>query len=257
MSLHYRLFVTDVDGTIMGGQHGISPETKAAVCLLKSRGVMVTLATGRNLWEAEPIVQELEIECPVILANGAQVYDYTSEKLLYGKNLDWFNVIEFLKEYVNVGILASWHDGTNWNDLPLSQFLEICELLTIKRIILELPPGLNLRSSSGSPFWAFRDGETQYEITPKSAEKGDGLEQLCTILGVQSSQTVTLGNDINDISLIERAGVGFAVGDSVDRLKRCADGVLAPLRDEPILAVTRWLLGEVSWEALVATKNCK
>lgn len=92
----FRLFVTDIDGTIFGPRQPISRETKKAVALLRSHGFGVTAATGRNQWEAQRLVTNLGIELPVILANGAQIFDFAAGRLLYGKSFCIQTLTEFL-----------------------------------------------------------------------------------------------------------------------------------------------------------------
>ncbi len=248
----FQYLVCDIDGTIMDKDFPTSRGTKEALWRLQKNGVGVTLATGRNEWEARAIVQDLQIASPVILANGAQIYDFTQESLLYGQQMDPLKLSTFLQDYQDPNATVSWHDGVGWESLPVPIFLERCRILRIKRLVIKNPQGVSLKSSIGSPFWAFRDEDGRCEITPKSAQKGDGLRSLCRISGIRPDQVVAVGNDSNDLSLLKLAGLGLAVGDGVEVLKELADGVLAPLRGEPVLAVARWLLGELSWEALVS-----
>lgn len=250
-----RYLVCDIDGTLMDTNYPISQKTKDAFWRLQQKGVGVTLATGRNEWEAREIANFLGITAPVILANGAQIYDFSKERLLYGQQINSSEVIGFLGNHMDSDISISWHNGVSWESLPMPQFLQQCHALIMKRVILDFPKGKSLGSSRGSMFWAFRNGESQYEITPRSAEKGEGLKNLCRLLDWPICQTVAVGNDINDVSLFEVAEVGLAVGDSIEVLKECSKGILAPLQDEPIVSVARWLLGELPWEALVSLRN--
>jgi hydroxymethylpyrimidine pyrophosphatase-like HAD family hydrolase len=248
----FKYLVCDIDGTILDKDFPISEDTREALRLLQKSGFGVTLATGRNEWEARDIVEDLQIVSPVILANGAQVYDFSRKSLLYGQHMDASEIHSFLRDYKDFDITLSWHDDVGWQSLPMAGFLETCHALVIRRLVFKLPTGVSLKSSCRSSFWAFRNEDGRYEITPKSAQKGEGLLNFCRVLGLSPDLIVSVGNDTNDLSLLEAAGLGLAVGDGVDSLKERADGILVPLREEPVVAVVRWLLGEITWEALVS-----
>jgi len=248
---YIRILICDVDGTILDKDFPLGARSKKAVRELQDKGLGVTLATGRNEWEARQVVQELRLTLPVILANGAQIYDFHKEQLIYSQRIKNLDVMEFLGDYADLSGSVSWYDGADWQTLAIGQFFKKCNDLVLKRILVDLPAEINMKSSCGSPFWVFRNGTSRYELTPKSAHKGQGLQHLCRILGILARDTVAIGNDSNDLSLLESAGIGLAVGDGLASLKKKADGVLVPLREEPIVAVAKWLLGELAWEDLV------
>lgn len=69
---------------------------------------------------------------------------------------------------------------------------------------------LRLADSPACPYWLFQEGDL-VELTPKDVNKGEGLLVLCSLLGIATEQVVALGNDLNDVELIQLAGVGLAV----------------------------------------------
>ena len=154
----YKLLICDIDGTLMNQENPISVETKKALRGLSKRGVGVTLATGRNLWEAQDIVKDLRITLPVVLANGAQIYDFSKEQLLFGKDLDCDDVYEFLREKVPLSALVSWHDGTQWEHGSVKELLFHSPGVVMKRLLIILPPGRRLEDHEESLFWVFWDG---------------------------------------------------------------------------------------------------
>ncbi|HKM42952.1 MAG TPA: HAD-IIB family hydrolase [Limnochordia bacterium] len=248
----YGLLISDIDGTIMDHQEIISPQTKQALNSLTAEGIGVTLATGRNYWEARGIVKELNIKLPVILANGAQIYDFTSEQLLYADELDIPVMMNFLRSLQGEeDTLVRWYDGQQWVSKPLLELLVHEPPQVVQRLMLVRSPDLpSLVDDDSVPYWIFRDGD-YYEFTPKSACKGAGLAKLCSILEIEVEQVVALGNDPNDCGLLEKAGIGFVVADGNSAVFPYADGIVASMKEHPMIGIAQWMLGNMPWERIV------
>ena len=70
-------------------------------------------------------------------------------------------------------------------------------------------------------------GYSNLEFTRKGADKGRALEKLCTLIDVDINQTIAIGDSLNDLTAIEAAGVGIAMGNAMPEVKRVADDVTA------------------------------
>ncbi|MFD2446863.1 HAD family hydrolase [Bacillus sp. CGMCC 1.16607] len=79
-----KCIATDMDGTLVSGAHIISQENKEAILAAQSKGIEVVVATGRSYEEASFILKDAELECPMILVNGAEIR--TKEGKLIGEN---------------------------------------------------------------------------------------------------------------------------------------------------------------------------
>jgi len=71
------------------------------------------------------------------------------------------------------------------------------------------------------------------------------LEEVCQILHVPMDETVAVGDSLNDLAMIARAGFGVAMGNAQEEVKRAADWI-APTNEEDGVAevIRRYLLGE-------------
>ena len=255
-SPNHRLFVTDIDGTIYGPKHPISQETKVAVALLRRRGIEVTLATGRNQWEAQAIVTELGLSLPVILANGAQIFSFSEGHLLYAKPFCLATLMDFLRKIpADFPLLIRWYAKDSWQECALPDFGEQVGLQEVKRVILLDPSQtLELFDADESPYWIFRDGQGQIELTPKDANKGEGLLELCSLLKIGPGQVVALGNDTNDLELIQTAGLGLAVQGGHPQLLEVCQGITGRMEDHPVRDIAEWMVGNTPWERIVMWK---
>lgn len=79
----YRLLVFDIDGTLLRDDRSLPRAVAEAVALAKSRGFGVTLATGRELSEAEPVIRRIRPNVPLVCCNGAVVYDPNTRRVLW------------------------------------------------------------------------------------------------------------------------------------------------------------------------------
>ncbi|WP_404330532.1 Cof-type HAD-IIB family hydrolase [Mesobacillus maritimus] len=68
-----KCIASDMDGTLLNAYQKITDENKAAILKAQEQGVEFVVATGRSYAEAQFVLKEAEIECPVICVNGAEV----------------------------------------------------------------------------------------------------------------------------------------------------------------------------------------
>ncbi|MGA9174213.1 MAG: HAD-IIB family hydrolase, partial [Thermoactinomyces sp.] len=80
-SLVYPFLVSDMDGTLLNDAKEISAENKEGIALFREKGGFFTLATGRSYPESKKYIRELKLSCPVILYNGAMIYDPATDQL--------------------------------------------------------------------------------------------------------------------------------------------------------------------------------
>lgn len=72
------------------------------------------------------------------------------------------------------------------------------------------------------------------DVIEKKASKAEGLKRLCAYYGLSLADTVAFGDSMNDIEIIRTAGIGVAMGNSVDALKEAADYVTAPVGEDGV-----------------------
>ena len=81
--LNNVLLAADADGTLLTDDNRILEKDKAAIRLLLDSGGLFTIATGRAVNFARPIAEELSLEIPAVIFNGAAVYDYNKDCFLW------------------------------------------------------------------------------------------------------------------------------------------------------------------------------
>ena len=259
----YRLIALDVDGTLLDGQGGVTPGTKATLQALVAQEVHVALATGRRNIIANFLPPLLEIPLYMILSNGAVIRDHTGA-IAYESYLpsDWaWHAVE---EARRLGLRSTIYENAAAGDRmifdgdwrvhksPQSQLRrrpELEALFVDLNTVSDLPDpieivlwgtdeemqsladalratGLNYtlvfwRGRESSSF--VRDGQSALEILGPNTSKATALTWLCRHLGIAPPQVVAFGDDVNDVEMLQFAGLGVAVGSATQAARDAAD----------------------------------
>ena len=99
----FRLLVLDIDGTLLDPSDVVTPVVRDAIAAARARGVEVALATGRRLSTTLPIVEQLGIELPLVLSNGALVWSTRDEAPL--------NTEDFTPQHLSMVVEQAVGDG--------------------------------------------------------------------------------------------------------------------------------------------------
>ncbi len=250
--MKYMMLVTDIDGTITDKDHNIVPLNKKAIEKAKELGLYVTLATGRRPESAKKFVDELNIECPVIVYNGAGIYDYKKGEFLYKEILDKDSsvlAISLLDKYPELSVFLYYDHGsyTKEENETVREYMQKDKIdLIYKKDLLSLikkeaPIKIMIigERSVLDRFYEeishyntsvnFTNSEINYlEILPKNASKGNMLRMITSKLGIKLEEVIAVGDKDNDISMIEISGIGVAVENASPLLKEKADYIAPP-----------------------------
>jgi hypothetical protein len=274
----YRLLAIDIDGTLVNSQNELTLRTRQAVLHARRAGVEIVLATGRRYSRALPLVEPLALNVPLITASGALIKRATDHATLfqaefangalarclhridaagfepvlyadtYDQGFDFFlarptsfrpELVEFLEknagfervvpELINEhppGVFAGFAMGSRDEMLALQNDLE-----------RELPGQLYVHVLRSPRYRGY-----MCEIAPHGVSKWTGVLRLASAAGIEPHEICAVGDDVNDIPMIEGAGLGIAMGNALEEVKAVADRV-APTHDEDGLArVVEWLL---------------
>jgi len=250
-----RLLVTDLDGTLLDRDHLVNRCIASTVEKIRSMGLDVTFATGRALHSTKPYIEALNIEKPVILLNGARIYDPVSDRYLMERRFQESSVVKILKSeltrWVTVGIFIEdetylWnvHDGASsyiYRDAmtyrstkdPLSLNLD-----NVVKIVFSSFPGVlndiyeSCRSELKNIAEIVRSERDLIEFLPPGVNKGTALEKLCDLLEIEMENIIAVGDSLNDLQMIEKSGVGVAVGNASEEVKRVSKIVLESNQSE-------------------------
>ena len=254
MSRSYRLLVADIDGTLVTGDRRITPGVLGAVQQAQARGVRVCLATGRLWMSAEPYVRRLGADPPAILYNGGLVYDFRADAEWRRVHLDHAHaraVLEILRGFPEVqphlyvgdrvytGTANEITDRYRRKDgLPVEEVGDLIEFLPRDPMkILIIGGRAHLERVAAEirmhpmPINTVFSEETYLEILPAGSSKGVALRFVAEHLGIPLRAVIAVGDNLNDLEMIQTAGLGVAMGNAPEALKVAA-GYVAPTNDE-------------------------
>lgn len=242
------LLVFDLDGTLLNSKETISPLTKSLLFELKSLGNIITIASGRPERAIQPYFDELGLSGPFICCNGALVvnpdekgfkplkkmikkefvyrfFERFPEKLVKNFMIEDENTQYYLRyneEYkfffCPEGIKHAYGSvfETIHNDV-LSMVVELKDIRLCQEIenwIESEYDGLSIR------FWD--DAPRFGEIYHYSVNKSTGIDYIANQYHIDRQHVICFGDAMNDIGMIKRAGISFAMKNGADGLKRAA-----------------------------------
>lgn len=246
--MDYKLMAVDIDGTLINSEGKLTNKTRDAIKVAVSKGLIFIIASGRPVQGIEYINEILNIDVPFITYNGAMVVMGKSKKVLYEKRLfdsDAKEIIELGKKF-NTTIIV-WSE----NKLYVSEMNEKVEKykeITKGEPILFTDIDKLVNKGVTKVLW-YDDEETiEYyqsimgnlvsgnvnfhtsrpmflEFVDKQASKAIAMEKLGEYFGIKQCEMIAIGDGFNDLSMIEYAGLGVAMGNSKDEIKKRADYV--------------------------------
>lgn len=254
------LLCTDLDDTLLTTDKQISEENKKAIEYFKNEGGLFTFATGRVVHGARMMLEHIAPNAPMVCFNGGGIYDFKRDKLLWSVYLDdeAIEVVEFVdRNFPQAGIEVCTEDivyvakanrvvreHLMFEKLPekYSDYHSIPEkwkkvLFMVEKEELAEIRSLLLNSEFADKYTFIRSSPNYYELLPKNSDKGSGLIKLAEILRIDPKMTVGMGDNENDITLIERAGVGIAVANAIPEAREAADYITVDNNSSAVSAV--------------------
>jgi 5-amino-6-(5-phospho-D-ribitylamino)uracil phosphatase len=276
--MSYRLLALDIDGTLVNGEHELTPATRDAVRTAKTAGIEVVLATGRRYSRTLPLVEPLGIEVPLVTASGALIKHPHDHQTLFLATFGPGVLLKTLKVVHSAGYEAvmygdTFHLGFDYYcsrlDTKQAVLAEYYSMnVDCERIYPELmtnpPAGLFAGFVMGSKDEMLELESELYrqlpnqlachvlrsprytgfmcEIAPAGVSKWTGVLHLAHERGISATEICAVGDDVNDIPMITEAGLGVAMGNAVEELKVVADRVAPCNNSDGLVEVVRWIL---------------
>lgn len=261
----YRLVALDVDGTLLDPAHNLSPRNRAAVLSARRRGVIICLATGKLLASVQPLVRELGIDGDHITCNGAALMDSTTAAPTKSWKMtptQWKAALAAIHT-ADAEMPVAWYttdaiytDATpGFLDTTLAAYHEPA-VRHIRTLDETLPPPLKfLMTGDEQRLLSLRDALQKricadmtvvrttsdfVEVMAPGVSKGVALDELARQRGIAREEIVAIGDGENDISLIEAAGLGIAMGNAMPALlERASQRTLSNAEDGVAFALKR------------------
>lgn len=250
-----KLVATDLDGTFLKNDRSITKENIDSLHSLGQKGILRVVATGRNL---KKTMEVLSSDIPfdyIVFSSGAGVYDWKHEKLLFKQNLDQ-HIVQQLTDFlvardlnfhlfkpvpenyqcwyyrgsVECSEFESYFDFHQSHSEPLPSDHQIksdaCQFLVVfpnnpdrffamkNEIEHQFSKVKVVRTSS-----PLDTGYIWMEIFHQSVSKGNGVKFVCDSLQIEHEYTLGIGNDFNDMDLLEFTNHSYVVENGPQEMK--------------------------------------
>jgi len=267
-----RLIALDIDGTIAGESNEVNPAVIEALQAVQAKGIQVTLATGRMYCAAQYYAQAIGTQVPIICYNGAWIQAPQNQQRLWHVpvpiELAW-QLLDYCEQPERQALLEV-HFYLN-DQLYVREVTEQTQFYMERsriqahpvgdlRKMLDQPPTKVLAMSSQPELikTVFRSLQQQYcrdelyltqsnpyflEVCHPNASKGQALRYLTEqILNIKPENAIAIGDNFNDLEMLQYAGIGIAMGDAPPEVKAQADGIAPKVEaDGVITALEKWI----------------
>jgi Cof subfamily protein (haloacid dehalogenase superfamily) len=251
----YDLVLFDLDGTLLSETRSILSENCSALERLVRSGVKVGLATGRTYRSARPYAEMIAANGPLILFNGARVWDCSKGEYTYRRDLpreEALIALELAREvdgghvnlYVGDDILIESRtprsiESEEKDGVPhtvvgdLTEFLLNSRENPVKIMLIAEPEqleafALKFRARSKGAAELIRSELRYLEFTGRGVNKGSALGEALRGLGIPKERVISFGDHLNDVEMLLGSGLGVAMENAHSGLKAIAHRVIGP-----------------------------
>lgn len=269
--LSIRLVGLDLDGTLLGKNRILTEHTVEIMRKVAETGVQLVIDSGRRFPVVPKELRDLSFMRYFVLCNGAEIYDKFEDKTIYRAEIplkEALSIYDSFVEYPEVYLDCYMSDGS-W--ARAEDYMRIDEFVSdpshrevLHRTRKPIPDFRQALVERGKPVYKFqtiymdteqRDAERlrmeklypqmkftvaytyNLEVNVPQATKGLGLLKLAEILGLNRSQIIAFGDSGNDLSMIECAGIGYAMENATPDIKEAADRIAPPNTEDGVAQV--------------------
>lgn len=252
--MNYKAVVLDLDGTLTNSEKKISERNRLALMDLQRRGVRVVLASGRPVFGIEHLSKQLQLSYfggYILAYNGGIILDCKSGRQVFAQTLPEGVAAQLAASAKKHGLGINtyddsrgciltetpeneWirHEGALNNNMPVVRVADFgadtpmhlpkCLMVADGDYLAAKEP---LVRQEFAQLAVYRSSPFFLEIVPQGIDKAASLSRLSALTGIRPAEMVAMGDGYNDLSMIEFAGLGIAMGNACDQVKQAADFV--------------------------------
>ncbi|MBR1737630.1 MAG: HAD family phosphatase [Firmicutes bacterium] len=257
--MKYKLIFTDMDGTLLNKEKFVSKEDMEAIKKAEKMGVQTVICSGRSHMSLQYFVNMLGFdkdEHYAIGYNGGIVYKTKNREIIIQHKMK----LEYAKKILNecrkfdIDIIL-YNDAQIIVEKMTEEVKQYCEMSRLEPVMVGkyedimkcdiskiLLKGSNEKLKKIYDYFLnteyvkdvdmFFSSERLLEFNPKNVNKGSAIKELCEYLGISTDEVIGIGDSYNDIEMIEISGVGVAVQNANDDVKKKADYITKRTNNE-------------------------
>ncbi len=267
-----KVLVLDIDGTLTNSKKEISENTKRGIQVVLEHGHKVILASGRPTPGMRRYEQELELEKYggyLLSFNGGRIIECRTGEIVYQRTLPLAiipGLYAFAKQngcglvtYFGDNIISAFEPDeyveleSRINDMPIIVVRDFKHYVDfeINKCLMTAPvdkaPEFEkiLAEKYGDMVSVYRSEPFFIEIMPKNVDKATSLDRMLQTVGLTRENAICCGDGFNDISMIQYAGTGVAMGNAQPAVKEVADYITGTNDEDGLVQVIEeFVMGE-------------
>jgi Cof subfamily protein (haloacid dehalogenase superfamily) len=262
-----KLLAIDLDGTTVQHDNEISSRVIQTVAAARDAGVRVVIATGRNVIGVKHFAERLGLGGPMIAQQGGLIYDVSTNATLRRLSLErelacelvalervypsWNTVLYMGKQIfvTNGEYFARRNNLVGFAPITVPDLCAVMDSSDPDKVLYmmephETPSVLTWMIDHVGPRATVVQSHAQFvEVNPLGADKGAGLAWLCAQLGIAQEETMAIGDQHNDSTMLAWAGLSIAMGNAGAELQALADWVAPSVEDDgAAVAIDKFIL---------------
>ncbi len=270
------LLAIDIDGTLLTPERKIAPRTLSAVRAAQEAGIIVTLATARRYLNTRQIAEALGLSIPLIIYDGALIVQHPQGNILHTHPLSASvaqqavdilirHAIQPVVHHIVSSVEEIWTGPAELDNAWIADYFAAFTQ-TIRRlpyatlcagqenplrvvafapedVIASLIPEVSVLQCSWNAIKQGNYGYAEMAIMHTQCSKASGLIALAQQIGVPLAQVMAIGDNNNDIEMLEAVGWGVAMGQASDTVRSIAHAVTTSNAEDGVaLAIERYAL---------------
>ena len=265
----YKLIAVDMDGTLLREDKTISDRTKEAIRKAGEKGVKVVLASGRPIDGLERYLKELNLlseDDYVMSFNGSllqnvKTREVIAKNILQGSDLKrlhalskeiGLNIHAFTKAGCVTPVMNEYtklEGSINGIEVYEIDYDEIEEDEDVIKVMMIDPPEVldaamvHIPESFYNEYTVVKSAPFFLEFLNKQSSKGAAIKALGEHLGIKQEEIICIGDAGNDLDMIEYAGLGVAMGNAFEEVKKAADYVTYTNNEDGVAHVIEKFIG--------------
>ena len=262
-----KILFSDLDGTLLDDEKNVSSRDLDSINKIISEGHRFVIATGRPLYSAKVVAKELSLYRPGIYlacSNGGVIFDCGAEKIISARTVDFDTVGKMFEAAAKEGLHIHTYTDEYVVSLRETEELKIyCQRIKMpyrilskipddlpapppKFIVMSIEPGKSRqilekfeedhRDITRGHVESVFSNDFLLEYLPPDVSKGNAVRMLCDLLDIPIGQSIAAGDEANDISMLDAAGLGIVVRNGTDEAKSHAGYVTERTNNESAIA---------------------
>lgn len=243
--LYLKALFFDLDDTLLNSENIISERNRKAIIQCKNQGMIIGYITVRSPRKMKLFLNELPCDC-IANYNGAMIY--ADGNLIAQNNIPYSEAITFIQrvyqEVPNINMnyycepycyrenklmntITNEILGESMMTIPQSDFQRI-------RIVLNGYEQINFEQYTSQSMRYQVSIHNTAIITSTEATKENALKLLMNYYKITADSVISFGDDTNDIGMLKASGIGVAMGNALQEVKKAADYVTLSNNDDGV-----------------------